>query len=155
MDLRYTFATASVKLAKETNDRVREERAERELSWVSEAKTKLDAASKLTQEVLKDPKNVDVRFSVAETYMKYASPEDGAKWYFSVLQVDPNHKPTHAALAQYYATRQPQTKDDLKQAEHHRAMASGAASPTGPTSFAPQINQPIQSPDSAPKGADK
>jgi Tfp pilus assembly protein PilF len=42
-----------------------------------------------------------------------------ARWFRQALRIDPNHRPSHAALAEYYA-RQPDPAAQARAAEHGR-----------------------------------
>ena len=43
---------------------------------------------------------------------------EGLRWLYGALEVAPGHKPTHAALADYFASQ-----GDVERAEHHRRLA--------------------------------
>ncbi len=134
MDLRQAYATAMRGLGRATNDQAKIDEAQKELTWIKNAKIEIDGAASLARRALTDPKNIDLRFRVAQTYMEFSSPEEGLMWYLSVLQIDPQHKPTHEALAQYYGTKQPRTETDDKLAAEHRASANGAPFRQSPAS---------------------
>lgn len=52
--------------------------------------------------VIDDPFNVDYRYEVGTLLMNHGSPDAAASWLHSVLEIDPYHTATHAALTDYY-----------------------------------------------------
>ena len=50
--------------------------------------------------------------------IKNGQSSEGLRWLVGALEFAPDHKPTHEALAEYYAAR-----GDLARAKHHRALA--------------------------------
>ena len=57
------------------------------------------------------------RFEAGSILLRVGEEEEGLRWLRSALRVDPTHRPTHRALADYY-----QRKGDKEQAEKHRKM---------------------------------
>ena len=72
----------------------------------------------LLQRVVQDPNNVECRYEIGTTMLKFGVPSVGVVWLRSVLDIRPDHRPTHAALADYY--RQ-QGNDALATAHRHLA----------------------------------
>ncbi len=70
----------------------------------------------VAQKSLTDPKNVSLRHEAGVILLRHGQHQDAARWLLSALQDDPQHKPTHQALADLY------TKMDapILAAEHRR-----------------------------------
>jgi Tfp pilus assembly protein PilF len=67
--------------------------------------------------VLDRPGDVEVRYDIGMTLLTYGSPEDGAKWLLTVLELQPDHKRTHQALAVYY-----ESLGEWENAARHRQL---------------------------------
>jgi hypothetical protein len=57
---------------------------------------------------------------VAEITWKWKSRRDGLAWLLSVLDYEPNHRATHALLAEHYSE-----VGDSQKAEAHAQMSRG------------------------------
>ncbi len=68
-----------------------------------------------------EPNNVTYRYEIGTTLLKYGDPSVGAVWLRSVLDLKPDHRETHAALARYYSGQ-----GDDAQAAKHRRLAQAA-----------------------------
>jgi len=110
-EVRYAYGKA----LRETGD---EQAAREQFAFVDAAAKPLLQLKQLTKKLLKNPRNTEIRFQIATLTWKYKSHDEGAQWFLSLLAIDPNHKPTHAALARHYALL-----GDDKQAELHRRLA--------------------------------
>ena len=78
-------------------------KAAEEFQFVATARNEIARARKLQEKVETDePRNIDLRYQLGEILLKYESPEAGAGWMRSVLEIDPNHQAAHQALADYY-----------------------------------------------------
>lgn len=64
-----------------------------------------------------EPRNVGLRLELGEILLKYESPEAGAGWMRSVLEIEPNHQRAHQELAKYY-----RRIGALEQAQQHEAQ---------------------------------
>ena len=81
-------------------------------------------AADVTRKVVAAPKDPALRHEVGLLLLRNGQEQEGLRWLYSGLQVDPGHRPTHATLADYYERRgQPLA------AARHRA----AAGPPGGT----------------------
>ena len=86
--------------------------------------------SRLIRSVLMQSKNADLRYEIGTRLLKTSSPDDGAKWLRTVLEIEPNHVGAHSSLADYYLQR-----GDMANAEALRAGAKADranANATGP-----------------------
>lgn len=73
----------------------------------------------------KDPDDPDLRCQVAEIFLRQNQAAEGERWLLATLQIHPDHRPSHQALADYY-----QRIGRTDQAEMHRRLAGakGASS---------------------------
>lgn len=78
----------------------------------------LDRIRELTEAVSRNSQNVSLRHELGVLLLRFRSREEGVNWLRSALLIDPDHRPTHAILADYYAKR-----GDREAAEHHRHCA--------------------------------
>lgn len=115
LEVRYLYAT-TLQGAGETK------RAADEFQFVAAARNEIARARKLQETIeFHQPANVDLRYQIGEILLKYESPEAGAGWMRSVLEIDPTHQPAHQALADYY-----QRIRAYEQAQEHRAHLKGS-----------------------------
>ncbi len=101
------------------------EAADREADAVAEARKELQRAHGLSLQLQKKEREGDVavRHEVGMIHLKYSSDREGLTWLFGVFNYDPDHKPTHAALADYFEHKENRTLADQEQAERHRQRA--------------------------------
>lgn len=116
LDIRYARAQA----LSQHGDR---EESQSELRAVAAARAALINASVLARNLLQNPKNIDERFEIGTTHLKYGDPAEGAAWLESILQYDPHHQPTHRLLARHYSER----KSEEQAARHRRALVDELA----------------------------
>jgi tetratricopeptide (TPR) repeat protein len=88
--------------------------------FVDEATKPLAQLKKLLDRLLQDPENRDVRFQIASITWKYKSRDEGEKWFRSLLRINPQHQPTHAALAIHY-----KLLGNEERAAYHRGLSGG------------------------------
>ena len=110
-ELRYVLASA----LRSVDQR---DEAEIHFAFVREANEALAELESLLERVRENPKLVSERYQIGRTLMLYASPAKGAAWLRSVLELDPQHGPTHRMLADYYAGQ-----ENWRLAEEHRQLA--------------------------------
>lgn len=97
----------------------REAEAKEHFRFREEAREPLLRLSKATAELVAMPRNVPLRYEVAELTWKWKSRDEGEKWLLSVLEIDPSHQATHQLLAQHYTLR-----GDSVRGEEHRIRGS-------------------------------
>jgi tetratricopeptide (TPR) repeat protein len=73
----------------------------------------------LTAQQAGEPHNAELRCEIGKIFLRNQSDAAALHWLFAALQVDPNHRPTHAALAEYY-----QAKGNIEAAALHRQRAT-------------------------------
>lgn len=110
LEVRYLYAT-TLQGVGETK------KAADEFQFVAAARNEIARARKLQETIeFQEPANIDLRFQIGEILLNYESPEAGAGWMRSVLEIDPTHQAAHQALADYY-----QRIGAYEQAQVHRS----------------------------------
>ncbi len=107
-------------------------KAAEEFERVQNSRTALREVDRLVDEIvakLGDPQ-IEKRFRVGELYMLHGSRKTAEFWLKSVLARDPNHKATHALLAQYYADKAKQNPSFDRLAQQHASLAAAEAPQT-------------------------
>jgi predicted Zn-dependent protease len=66
------------------------------------------------------PLDPAVHYEMGKLLVETGRPEIGERWLLTALSLDPDHAPSHAALAEYY-----QRRGDRAKADYHRARAAG------------------------------
>jgi tetratricopeptide (TPR) repeat protein len=97
----------------------RADEAKPHFDYVTEAEQSLNRMEKQLRLAVERPGDAGLRYEIASTLLKYGSPDDGAKWLRSVLQLEPNHRGAHRALVAYYEAR-----GDWQSAQDHRQQTS-------------------------------
>ena len=72
----------------------------------------------LLEQLRTNPDRVDLRYDVGTKLLEYGTAGEGVAWLQSVLQHQPDHQPTHKALAEYY-----EAHDAPALAARHRRQA--------------------------------
>jgi tetratricopeptide (TPR) repeat protein len=102
--------------------------AERETATAGRLKTDLETISQLVSGPLQNrPDDPDVPYQIAVIALRAGQPEEGLRWLRAALQVDPDYRPAHQALAAYY-----QAAGNPVLAARHRAAATRPAGPNSP-----------------------
>ncbi|MFN9718976.1 MAG: tetratricopeptide repeat protein [Planctomycetota bacterium] len=94
------------------------EEAQREFSKSRELVEQYARLSTITQALVNNPANPDLRWEAGEILMKQGLAAEGAAWMSTALMYEPAHQNTHRRLAEYYET----VKPDAAMAEHHRSQ---------------------------------
>ncbi|MCO6458678.1 MAG: tetratricopeptide repeat protein [Pirellulaceae bacterium] len=108
---RYQLATAL-----QTSGRADEARPHFE--FVTAANQAMARAQGLLEQLRTEPARVDLRFDVGSTLLQYGSASEGVAWLQSVLQLEPDHRAAHEALAAHY-----ESQDQPELAARHRRQA--------------------------------
>ena len=116
-------------------------KAAEEFERVQKSRTALREVDRLVDEIVAKPGDpqIEKRFRVGELYMMHGSRKTAEFWLKNVLARDPNHKATHALLAQYYADKAKQNPSFDRLAQQH---ASLAALETPQKDSQPEASQP-------------
>jgi tetratricopeptide (TPR) repeat protein len=115
-EIRYAYATALRGVG-------RIEEATVHFDYAAEAAQQIAAANTRAATAATDPKNAQLRLDVGLTHLKYGNSEDGLTWIHSALELQPDLKEAHRALADYYQSRGFEDAKFLSLAQRHRAIA--------------------------------
>lgn len=80
----------------------RNDESKKHFDRVGEQNDGLANLDNLLGQLNKDPERVKLRYEIGVALLEFGDPVEGAMWLESVLEFDPQHKPTHSALAGYY-----------------------------------------------------
>ena len=91
----------------------------------------LNRLAQLTRELMKSARDPSRCAEVGMILLRNGHDQEGLRWLSSVLQENPGHRPTHAALADYY-----ERSGNPLLAARHRQLAqqdgtAGSALPPG------------------------
>ncbi len=78
----------------------------------------------------REPDSADRSHAVGRAYRALGDPDQAALWFQKAVRQDPAHRPSHAALADYFAHQSDQ--DAAARAEFHRRQAMPDAAPEHP-----------------------
>ncbi len=87
-----------------------------------DAHQKLKRIDSLLRNLKNEPRNVAIRYEIGWLLLTLGHDDKAFPWLVSALEQDPDHGPTHAALAEYY-----ETLGDQAAARNHRLAAAGKA----------------------------
>lgn len=114
VDVRHTLAWALLSTG-------RKERAREHFEFSVKAQEAACRVSYLMRHVDEEPDNVELRYKLGAILLEYGQPSTGLAWLESALQLDPHHRPTHSALADYYSRQ-----GNEAAAAEHRRLAGGS-----------------------------
>ncbi|HVW02378.1 MAG TPA: tetratricopeptide repeat protein [Planctomycetaceae bacterium] len=92
--------------------------------YVERVQLQLARVDKLIDYAGKHPRDAQCRYEIGKIYLDDGVPERGVKWLQSALNCDPEHRASHAALAEYYGERKGVNPAFAAAAERHRAAAA-------------------------------
>ncbi len=101
--------------------------AQEHLAFVTLARAELQEVQNLTDPERFRPEDPEQRYQIGIRLLKYDIPAHGAAWLRSVIDLDPDYGPAHAALADYYES----VGNRELAAEHRRRATTGAEPPKG------------------------
>ncbi len=83
----------------------------------------------VTQKLLDEPNNADLRCEAGEILIREGLKKEGAEWLLTALKCDPNHRKSHQLLAEFFAEI-----GNRELAARHRLLAASAEAspPTAP-----------------------
>jgi tetratricopeptide (TPR) repeat protein len=111
-EIRYSYAQA----LRHSGDDLR---SRHEFELAARFRREQDQIVELRHKLLKTPGDLAPRFELARWMLKHGHEKEGLAWTQEILRTDPNHRPTHWLLVDYY-----QKKSQLGLANYHRTMAS-------------------------------
>jgi tetratricopeptide (TPR) repeat protein len=79
------------------------EEAERYAARARDVRSKLKQVDGLLRSLRDDPQSVTIRFELGQLLLQLGLEEAGERWLLGALVLDPDHRPTQAALAKHYA----------------------------------------------------
>lgn len=100
-----------------------EDAAREHLDFVAESTRALLKLGQLTEKLVQNPGDVELRFEVGRLTWEWRSRDVGEQWLRSVLEYDPQHVPTHEILAKHY-----DALGDTRLAAQHRKLAATGTS---------------------------
>jgi len=116
-ELRYAYALALRGLG-------RAEEAKTHFDYASKSAAEIAKANQLIPEVANQSEDPELRYKIGSTHLQYGNTEDGLMWLGSVLELNPNHGPTHAALAEHYQRSINEDPRAIIKARQHAMAAS-------------------------------
>jgi predicted Zn-dependent protease len=84
---------------------------------IKEEKQAREQIATLTRQLRASPSDADLRCRIAQLFLNFGGEEEGVRWLLTTLQMQPRHRPSHRALAQYY-----QKKGEVARASEHRRL---------------------------------
>jgi tetratricopeptide (TPR) repeat protein len=95
--------------------------AEQESVRMKALQADLDRARDIvTKELEQKPNDPDLHYQIGLTMLRIGNPADALRWFHRALKIDPQHRPTHALLAEYYLRI-----GNVTRSVHHRELARG------------------------------
>jgi hypothetical protein len=73
---------------------------------------------KAVQAMVKTPADPAPRLEAGRICLRNGQVSEGLRWLYGILELVPNHKPTHQVLADHY-----ESQGDTAQAEYHRSRS--------------------------------
>lgn len=134
-ELRYAYAVALRGVGKP-------EEAVQHFEYATEAAAALSVANRRGDEATTRPNDVQLRFEIGSTQLKYGNIEDGLLWLQGALDIDPRHEATHRVLADYYRERSAGDPKFFGLAQQHAIMAGAPLQPSAEPETAAPIPQP-------------
>jgi tetratricopeptide (TPR) repeat protein len=89
---------------------------------VEESRAPLASLKPLVDHMVQHPTDIETRYQIASITAKYKSRTEAIRWYLNLLRFDPQHIPTHRALAELYRLAGNQTR-----ADYHQQQANGTS----------------------------
>jgi Flp pilus assembly protein TadD len=96
----------------------RPEEARRHVERAKQIEDDLVRLEKVFEATVRTPADPDPRLEAGQICLRNGQVAEGLRWLYGALEAAPDHKPTHAVLADYFASQ-----GDLEKAEHHRRLA--------------------------------
>jgi tetratricopeptide (TPR) repeat protein len=105
----------------------RDKEAEDYNQRLKDRQPKINRLQQLRTELIENQNDVELRFQVGALSLELGMEEEAAHWFQTVLWIDPYHRPTLRALANYWRKR-----GALSRAAHYSNLAEGKLPPSGP-----------------------
>src|SRR5262249_20269029 len=75
----------------------------RYLQRLEQIEVDMSRLEKVVEAMVKAPADPEPHFEAGQICLRNGQDQEGLRWLRGVLELNPNHKPTHQALADYYA----------------------------------------------------
>jgi tetratricopeptide (TPR) repeat protein len=85
---------------------------------MAESAAEIKRMDKLVREVNQKPNDPALRYEAGMIFLRNGFTQDGLHWLSTALDVDPNHRPTHQALADYFE----RTGDESRARPHRQFL---------------------------------
>ncbi|REK31332.1 MAG: hypothetical protein DWQ41_00325 [Planctomycetota bacterium] len=118
-DVRYALAQA-------LQAEGRNEEARSQLDWVESARKAVEEITNLRDDLPSNPDDLAARYRIATLEYEFVSPDEAVLMFASILAYDPDHGPTHAALARHYFEKAESDPELLPKAREHAKKAQTA-----------------------------
>lgn len=105
------------------------EEAARHLAIVEETNRAMAGCDNLITKLQHNPSDVEARFEIGQTFLRYLSENQGLVWLNSVLDYDPNHRRTHEVLEEYFRTHGGERPEFAELAQKHREQLAALPQP--------------------------
>jgi len=89
---------------------------------LKERRVQATLLTELERKLLSDANNVDLRYQLGKVNLELGREDEAAHWFQTVLRIDPDHRPTLRALADYW-----QAHGDAPRAAFYADRAEGKA----------------------------
>lgn len=98
-----------------------------------------ERVAELGRQLVDRPNDPDLRFQTGEILLRQGLRDEALRWLAGALRCNPQHRPTHALLARFYAEQ-----GDAEQAAYHRLQAAqaGKGQPDSPDQSPPRDTEP-------------
>ncbi len=96
----------------------RTEQARQHQERFKQIQADMQELEKAFQAMVKSPSDPTPRLQAGRICLRNGQIQEGLRWLAGALELAPNHKPTHQALAEYY-----ESQGNTTQAEYHRARS--------------------------------
>jgi Tfp pilus assembly protein PilF len=129
------------------NQRDKPDEAEEQQRRVGRIEADMKHMNELTDRLQSRPYDADMRCEIGRLFLRNGEGREGVLWLQSALQVAPDHRPTHQALAEHY---EHEGKPDLA-APHRRVLrAPSGSAPPRPDSVENFHDRPLSQSDPRP-----
>jgi tetratricopeptide (TPR) repeat protein len=97
----------------------KKDEAQRLAAKLAQAEAEVKRMDQLIRNVMRKPYDPTLRYEVGQIFLRNGFTEDGLRWLDTALKADPQHRPTHEALANYF-----ERSGEHERAELHRRFLS-------------------------------
>jgi tetratricopeptide (TPR) repeat protein len=108
--------------------------ADEQFAKVGAARSAMGAAGALNARIQRDPRDLEARLRLGKLILEHESERAGLYWIRSIFSFEPDYRPAHEFLAEYFAKRSDTDQASAPLARYHRQRAESitAAADTQP-----------------------